>query len=76
MDDEAARLLLRHLDGTHDRAALAELLVGEVRAGRLQLTADEAPIPADAPRERLLPVLAALVDQHLEQMARVALLVG
>jgi methyltransferase-like protein len=76
MDDEAARLLLRHLDGTHDRAALAELLVDEVRAGRLQLTADETPILADAPRERLLPVLAALVDQHLEQMARVALLVG
>jgi len=75
MDDEAARLLLRHLDGTHDRAALAELLVGEVRQGRLQLTTPERLVPADAPRDDLLPILGALVDQHLKQMARVALLV-
>jgi len=75
MDDEAARLLLRHLDGTRDRTALAELLVAEVRAGRLQLTASERLLPADAPREDLLPLLTALVHQHLKQMARVALLV-
>lgn len=73
LDDELARMVLLHLDGTRDRAALREVLVREAEEGRLGIEAGGEPLRSS---ERLGPILDALVDQTLKKMAGLALLVG
>lgn len=71
LDDPVARELLRHLDGTHDRAGLVRRLDAEVAAGRLDVSVDgRIPDP-----QRIPSVLQALVDHHLRKMVEFALLV-
>ncbi|MCI0705359.1 MAG: class I SAM-dependent methyltransferase [Planctomycetia bacterium] len=67
------RHLLPLLDGTRDRAALTEVLTGEVTAGRLRLDRDGKPVtdPTD-----VKATLAAILDQALANIAKQALLVG
>jgi methyltransferase-like protein/2-polyprenyl-3-methyl-5-hydroxy-6-metoxy-1,4-benzoquinol methylase len=73
LDDPMARFLLLQLDGTHDRAALLRLLDREVSAGRLDITADGAPIKQP---QRIPAVLEAVLEHHLRRMAQLALLVA
>jgi methyltransferase-like protein/SAM-dependent methyltransferase len=73
LDDELARLLLLHLDGTRDRAALRDVLAREVQEGRLGIEKDGEPLRDP---EKLGPYLDALVEQNLRKMAGLALLVG
>ncbi|MDY3558854.1 class I SAM-dependent methyltransferase [Gemmata sp. JC673] len=67
------RRLLPLLDGTRDRAALTEVLAGEVATGRLQLERDGRPL--HDPTE-VRATLTAILDQALASLARQALLVG
>ncbi|HEY3568168.1 MAG TPA: class I SAM-dependent methyltransferase [Thermoanaerobaculia bacterium] len=71
LDDDFARVLLQHLDGTRDRAALREVLAGEVAAGRLAITRDGEPL---LDPEQRSPFLDALLEQTLRKMAGLALL--
>lgn len=73
LDDDLARAVLPRLDGAHDRAALREVLAGEVRAGRLGIARDG--VPVSDPSE-LAGMLDALVDQTLRKMSGLALLVA
>lgn len=73
LDDELARVLLLHLDGTRDRAALRDVLAQEVQAGRLGIEKDGEPVRNP---EKLGPYLDALVEQNLRKMAGLALLVA
>jgi hypothetical protein len=72
LDDPVALFLLRHLDGSRDRASLVRLLEWEVAEGRLDLVVDGKPVEPG----RLPVVLEAILDQHLRKMAEHALLVG
>jgi methyltransferase-like protein/cyclopropane fatty-acyl-phospholipid synthase-like methyltransferase len=72
LDDPVVRFLIRHLDGSRDRAALLRLLAREVEEGRLTIARDGA--GADDPK-RPAADLAALLDHDLEKMAALALLV-
>ncbi|HEV7920259.1 MAG TPA: class I SAM-dependent methyltransferase [Thermoanaerobaculia bacterium] len=73
LDDPFARFILRHLDGTRDRAALVRLLDQEVAAGRLDVRVDDKPVRDPS---RIPAVLQAILDHHLKKMADYALLVG
>lgn len=73
LNDEIARLLLLHLDGTRDRAALRDVLAKEVQEGRLGIEKDGEPVRDP---EKLGPYLDALVEQNLRKMAGLALLVA
>lgn len=71
--DEFNRQLLRHLDGSRDRAALLEVLAGLVSQGVLTIQQQgQAVKEADAVRE----ILSQALDQNLLNLARVALLEG
>jgi hypothetical protein len=74
IDDDVARLLLAHLDGTRDRAALAALLAREVEEGRLSFTWDSTSVEPNSPA--LPALLSQLVDHHLHKLVRLALLIG
>lgn len=71
LDDELARVVLQHLDGTRDRAALRELLAREVQEGRLEIERDGEPVRDPG---QLVPFLDALLDQTLRRMVDLALL--
>jgi methyltransferase-like protein/SAM-dependent methyltransferase len=73
LDDDLARVVLLHLDGTRDRAALREVLAGEMRQGRLGIAKDGVPVTDP---DQLTGMLDALVDQTLRKMSELALLVG
>ncbi|HEV2843462.1 MAG TPA: methyltransferase regulatory domain-containing protein, partial [Thermoanaerobaculia bacterium] len=73
LDDDLARVVLLHLDGTRDRAALREVLAKEVREGRLGIAKDGEPVQDPA---QLATMLDALLDQTLRKMAGLALLVA
>jgi methyltransferase-like protein/ubiquinone/menaquinone biosynthesis C-methylase UbiE len=73
LDDDVARILLLHLDGTRDRTALRAVLAREVQEGRLGIEKDGEPVRDP---ERLGPLLDALIDQTLRKMAGLALLVA
>lgn len=73
LDDDLARLLLLHLDGTRDRAALRDVLAKEVQEGRLGIEKDSEPVRDPG---QLGPYLDALVEQNLRKMAGLALLVA
>ncbi len=75
LDDDVARILLVHLDGRHDRTALAGVLEKEVREGRMRLTWNGEPL-AETDAERLPRVLDQILDDHLRKMAEHALLMG
>jgi len=73
MDDEVASLILRHLDGTHDREALLRILTDALESGEIKLPpwkSETKPEPSAGDR------LARLVDLNLDKMAEHALLVG
>ncbi|MEO8380910.1 MAG: class I SAM-dependent methyltransferase [Acidobacteriota bacterium] len=72
IDDAAARFILQQLDGTRDRAALLRLLDREATAGRLDITAGDQRVDTS----RIPMVLQAVLDHHLNRLARLALLVG
>lgn len=72
LDDPMARFLLRHLDGSRDRASLVRLLEWEVAEGRLDLVVDGKPVEPG----RMPVVLETLLDHHLRKMAEHAMLVG
>ena len=73
LDDLVARVLLAHLDGSRDRAALVRLLERDVREGRLEIAFEGKPLRES---ERLPAVLASLVEHHLRKLAEHALLAG
>lgn len=73
LDDDLARVLLLHLDGTRDRTALRDVLAREVQEGRLGIEKDGEPIRDPG---QLGPFLDALVEQTLRKMAGLALLVA
>jgi methyltransferase-like protein len=68
----ASRLVLQHLDGQHDRAALAALILDVIRSHPSATPAD-APASAEEPSESRA---AKYVDELLPAFARHALLVG
>jgi methyltransferase-like protein len=68
----ASRLVLQHLDGQHDRAALAALILDVIRSHPPTTPAD-APATEEEPIESLA---AKYVDELLPAFARHALLVG
>lgn len=70
IDDPVAMLLIQHLDGTRDRAALLRLLDREASAGRLDITAGEQRVDPS----RIPMVLQAVLDHHLQRLSRLALL--
>lgn len=73
LDDDLARVLLLHLDGTRDRVALRDVLAQEVQERRLEIEKDGAPIRDP---DQLGPILDALIEQNLRKMAGLALLVA
>jgi methyltransferase-like protein/2-polyprenyl-3-methyl-5-hydroxy-6-metoxy-1,4-benzoquinol methylase len=73
LDDPVARVLLAHLDGSRDRAALVGLLERDVREGSLEIAFEGEPLRDS---ERLPAVLASLVEHHLRKLAEHALLAG
>lgn len=73
LDDDLARVVLLHLDGARDRAALREVLAKEVREGRLGIAKDGEPVTDPA---QLAAMLDALLDQTLRKMSGLALLVA
>jgi methyltransferase-like protein/cyclopropane fatty-acyl-phospholipid synthase-like methyltransferase len=73
LDDPVARVLLLHLDGSRDRAALVSLLERDVREGRLDIAFEGEPLRDS---ERLPAVLTSLVEHHLRKLAEHALLLG
>jgi methyltransferase-like protein/2-polyprenyl-3-methyl-5-hydroxy-6-metoxy-1,4-benzoquinol methylase len=67
--------LLRHLDGSRDRAALLDALAGLVAAGVIEVRQDQDDEPVkDAEQAR--SILAERLDLVLHHLARAALLVG
>jgi methyltransferase-like protein/SAM-dependent methyltransferase len=72
--DAFNRHLLRHLDGSHDRAALLErFLAGPVAEGVLKVEQNGAPVE-DA--REIQATLAEALEWNLYRLARAALLVG
>jgi methyltransferase-like protein len=71
--DEMARFLLRHLDGTRDRAALFNLVAKPLREGTLIVRQDDQPVEDLAQAEA---ILAEELDTNLRWLAQAALLVG
>lgn len=70
--DDVSRRLLPYLDGTHDRAALIELLHGWVREGVIGVVEDDQPIQDEAAiRQRLGQDL----ETALQWLANIGLLV-
>jgi len=72
VDDAAARLLLRHLDGTRDRIALSDILENAVSSGRLNIKYKNKPI---LEAKNLKDVLRRIVDSHLQKLTECALLI-
>jgi methyltransferase-like protein len=71
--DEMARFLLRHLDGTRDRAALFDIVAKPLREGMLVVRQDDQPVEDPAQAEAILTEELAT---NLQWLARAALLVG
>jgi len=72
LEDDMVRVLLLHLDGTHDHEALRGVLDREVREGRLGIERDGEPVRDAAHRAE---ILGTLVERSLQKMAELALLV-
>jgi methyltransferase-like protein len=70
--DEMARFLLRHLDGTRDRAALFNVVAKPLRDGTLVVRQGDQPVEDLAQAEA---ILAEELDTNLHWLAQVALLV-
>ena len=71
--DEMGRFLLRHLDGTRDRAALFEGMAKPLREGTLVVRQNDQPVEDPAQAEA---VLAEELDINLQWLAHAALLVS
>lgn len=70
--DEVGRQLVTHLDGSHDRPALRDVLANLVLNGELELEADGQPVRE---AERVREFAEKTVEQQLPDLARHALLV-
>jgi methyltransferase-like protein len=70
---EFERQLLRHLDGTRDRAALLEVLTDLAMAGELEVEENGVPVK-DSPR--LGDLIRRAVDRQLSLLQHNALLIG
>jgi methyltransferase-like protein len=73
LDDVLSRQLLRLLDGTRDRAALLDELVGLAAQSGLLKTPDGATLDDPA---ALRQVMTGALEQNLQRCARMALLTG
>ena len=73
MLDPVARAVLRELDGTRDRAALAEALTAEVLAGRLKVSLADRPV---LDGDMVSRAAAERVPKVIEGCANASLLVG
>ena len=73
MLDEFDLLVLRHLDGRHDRPQLLAMLADEVREGRLVPREDGQPI---SDPEKLRGAVGYSLQQSLRKLAGLALLIG
>jgi methyltransferase-like protein/SAM-dependent methyltransferase len=71
--EEFNRQVLRHLDGSRDRAALLDALAELVAQGDLVVNQDGKPVRA---AEQIRGFLAQALEQQLPKLARDALLVG
>src|SRR5262249_41685700 len=71
--NELDRQLLRHLDGSRDRAALLEVLTGLAEDGLLAVQEGGQPVRDRAGSQR---AFAPSLDQSLSGLARKALLAG
>ncbi|HPS66364.1 MAG TPA: class I SAM-dependent methyltransferase [Holophaga sp.] len=71
--DPVARAVLRELDGTRDRAALAEALTAEVLAGRLKVSLADRPV---LDGDMVSRAAAERVPKVIERCAHASLLVG
>ena len=77
--NDFSRIVLRHLDGSRDRAGLLEVLHQSRYEGRLEISGALSDLVDDAslgPREANEPALGAMLDRSLEKLARFALLIG
>lgn len=70
---DVERLLIRQLDGSHDRAGLVSVIEQAMRDGTLQAPAS---LPAASDADKRREVLGELVDQCLTRMMLFSLLVG
>ncbi len=70
--DEMARFLLRHLDGTRDRAALFDIVAKPLREGRLVVRQDDQPVEDPTQAEAILTEELAT---NLRWLAQAALLI-
>jgi methyltransferase-like protein len=71
--DQAARIILRQLDGTRDFKALIKLLLKEAAADNLQVQHDGVRVTDEAQRRE---IMERLVPRYLQSFAANALLVG
>src|SRR5262249_15110547 len=67
------RLVLRHLDGSHDRAALLDILIKMVEKGDWKIEKEAMSIQDPA---QVRAMLTETLDRCLHSLARSALLVG
>jgi methyltransferase-like protein len=69
--DEFMRQLLRHLDGTRDRAALLDVLAELAAQGRLTIREEGKLVTKP---EAVREIVGLALDQNLPKLARAALL--
>jgi methyltransferase-like protein/cyclopropane fatty-acyl-phospholipid synthase-like methyltransferase len=69
--DDLERLLLRHLDGSRDRAALQQLLAAAVAEGVLEIQGNDGQAPS---AEQVQEVLRGALEPTLQHLAASALL--
>lgn len=69
--NDLQRHLLRHLDGEHDRSALLDVLVQEVRSGHLAVHDQGRQVKND---EQIKQILGTILDDNVKDLARRGLL--
>jgi methyltransferase-like protein/2-polyprenyl-3-methyl-5-hydroxy-6-metoxy-1,4-benzoquinol methylase len=75
--DFATRLILRHLDGKHERAALINILQKSIKKGDVLLyKGKEKQAPMDVNAEELHQYIANQVEEILQSLAKKAFLVS
>jgi methyltransferase-like protein/SAM-dependent methyltransferase len=70
---EFDRQLLPHLDGSHDRAALLQVMLEKVKEGSLRLSEGDEPVTDPGRAEE---ILAEVLDKELPGLAQQALLIA
>lgn len=70
--DDVTHQILLHLDGSHDRAALLDILTNLAADGIITVKVDDQPVEDT---NRVREVLTKRLEAHLQQLAKTALLV-